>query len=65
MTCKLIIEKGYKEIEMHFDTLVEAGEFINVFSRHVEHEKGNPWLYKIFPIVETDSDSVEDDIPVQ
>lgn len=66
MTCKLMIERGYREeIILHFDTLVEAGEFINAFERHVEHDKDIVWQYTIIPVMESDSDGIEDDIPVK
>ena len=67
MTCKLIVSKGYKDFSLRFDTLVEAGEFINMFSRHVlqdRSENDRRWKYTIVPILEDDSDEVEDDIPV-
>ena len=65
MTCKLIIKKSYHEIKLNFDTLVEAGEFINTFSRHAESDKEIPWEYTIIPVMDNDSDGIEDDIPVK
>lgn len=70
MTCKLIIEKRYRGFTFKFDTLVEAGEFISAFSRHVqpdedEHDAKYPWKYTIIPVMDNDSDGVEDDIPVK
>lgn len=60
MTCKLIIKKSYHEIKLNFDTLVEAGEFINTFSRHAERDKEIPWEYTIIPIMEEDKKNAED-----
>lgn len=60
MTCKLIIKKSYHEIKLNFDTLVEAGEFINTFSRHAESDKEIPWEYTIIPIMEEGKENAED-----
>ena len=64
MTCKLIVSKGYKDFSLRFDTLVEAGEFINMFSRHVlqdRSENDRRWKYTIVPILgEEDDENAED-----
>ena len=54
---RLTIAKRWREYTFRFETLVEAGEFISAFSRHIElgedeDDAKYPWKYCIEPIME-------------
>ena len=56
---RLTIAKRWREYTFRFETLVEAGEFISAFSRHIEPDEDGdendakyPWRYSIEPIME-------------
>ena len=59
---RLIITKKWREYTFRFETLVEAGEFVNTFSRHIEPDEDEddakyPWRYCIEPIMEEEDNA--------
>jgi hypothetical protein len=59
---RLTIEKRWRELTFRFETLVEAGEFISAFSRHIEliedeDDAKYPWGYSIAPIMEKEEEN--------
>ena len=61
---RLTIAKRWREYTFRFETLVEAGEFVNTFSRHIEPDEDEdendakyPWNYSITPIVEKEEEN--------
>lgn len=60
---RLTIGKRWRELTFRFETLVEAGEFISAFARHIEPDEDEddakyPWKYCIEPI-----DGVDENLP--
>lgn len=61
-TWRLTIAKRWREYTFRFETLVEAGEFVNTFSRHIEPDEDEddakyPWRYSIEPIMEEENNA--------
>jgi hypothetical protein len=59
---RLTIRKRWRELTFRFETLVEAGEFISAFSRHIEliedeDDVKYPWGYSIAPIMEKEEEN--------
>jgi hypothetical protein len=59
---RLTIRKRWRELTFRFETLVEAGEFISAFSRHIELSEDEddvkyPWDYSIAPIMEKEEEN--------
>ena len=59
---RLTIAKRWREYTFRFETLVEAGEFVNTFSRHIEPDEDEedakyPWNYSITPIMEKEEEN--------
>ena len=59
---RLTIKKKWSEYTFRFETLVEAGEFISAFARHIEPDEDEddakyPWKYCIEPIMEEEDNA--------
>ena len=59
---RLIIAKRWREFTFRFETLVEAGEFVNTFSQHIEPYEDEddvkyPWNYSVTPIMEKEEEN--------
>ena len=59
---RLTIARRWREYTFRFEALVEAGEFISAFSRHIElgedeDDAKYPWNYSITPIMEKEEEN--------
>lgn len=61
---RLTITKRWREYTFRFETLVEAGEFVNTFSQHIEPDEDEdaydakyPRRYSIEPIMEKEEEN--------
>lgn len=69
---KVVCHNYWKTLVFRFDTLEDAGSFVNIFINHKEpdaddrnsyREDSDKWTYSIEPIMPEEGDETEDDIP--